>query len=635
MALGHSPQIVTNGLVFYYDMANVEKSWKGKPTTNHASWQNPRIDNTYASYSATAGGTWNTKHPDAIRVYNDSGTEITGYVNTGVTDWTNTYHAIWTYDRILERPVVTMRDFDGQWKAKSFSIPSYTDMGLSAGSTYTISWLQWVDNISKCANSGVYAPTSGGSFSFHDGLSSTQRTSFNTKVGVWQRVYATFTVSSGLNYTSGLSIYMYGHDTGGRSTVKVADVQMEVGTRSGFSKASTRSSTQAIIDMASGISVTANSLTYNANNTFSYDGTSSWLSTPAGTTIPLPAGSSDSTMLVWCMPDPTAAASTYTGLIAYGARTSSDARLLSLNTNGGNTIYVSSAYWGNDYVPNNVTVQPNNWNLVAMTTRGGVPANNTSLYRVNNSSGLSSTTGSSSGNVVLTTATRNLSIGCTDRPGRFMKGRIAAAMIYNRSLSESEILSIYNAMKDRFYGYQTNQTMSYVNSSNITITEQDDSSINIFKNANNASWNGQAYSLEPFTAPCTIEFNKEAAATDNGVSYAMIGWNSDPAPSSSYDTIEYAAYPFMRNGYEVYNNGSQVLAYSDGVTWDSAKKLYVVYDTDGFIRHYNGEKLLYSANYGTGQTVYVDSSLYNTDATFGGFKNVKVSRKSWNGTRYV
>ena len=34
MALGHSPSIVTNGLVFAYDMGNPQKSWKGAPTTN-------------------------------------------------------------------------------------------------------------------------------------------------------------------------------------------------------------------------------------------------------------------------------------------------------------------------------------------------------------------------------------------------------------------------------------------------------------------------------------------------------------------------------------------------------------------------------------------------------------------------
>ena len=37
MSLGHGAKIVTNGLVFAYDMGpnpGANKSWKGKPTTN-------------------------------------------------------------------------------------------------------------------------------------------------------------------------------------------------------------------------------------------------------------------------------------------------------------------------------------------------------------------------------------------------------------------------------------------------------------------------------------------------------------------------------------------------------------------------------------------------------------------------
>lgn len=37
MALGHNTSIVRDGLVFYYDMGNTQKSWRGKPTTNFIS----------------------------------------------------------------------------------------------------------------------------------------------------------------------------------------------------------------------------------------------------------------------------------------------------------------------------------------------------------------------------------------------------------------------------------------------------------------------------------------------------------------------------------------------------------------------------------------------------------------------
>ena len=34
MGLAQNPGVVTNGLVFYYDMSNTKKSWIGEPTTN-------------------------------------------------------------------------------------------------------------------------------------------------------------------------------------------------------------------------------------------------------------------------------------------------------------------------------------------------------------------------------------------------------------------------------------------------------------------------------------------------------------------------------------------------------------------------------------------------------------------------
>ena len=151
MALSHNPRIVTKGLVFAMDQANI-KSFKGAPTTNYAYSQNARIDESYASWDYTADATWLANHPGAIRVYNDAGSQITGYVNTGVNAgvWQTTHHAYWVYDVELRQPVVLMNDVDGQWKAKSFALgQSMTSMGLAVGDEYTISWLQWTDNIAK------------------------------------------------------------------------------------------------------------------------------------------------------------------------------------------------------------------------------------------------------------------------------------------------------------------------------------------------------------------------------------------------------------------------------------------------------------------------------------------------------
>lgn len=176
------------------------------------------------------------------------------------------------------------------------------------------------------------------------------------------------------------------------------------------------------------------------------------------------------------------------------------------------------------------------------------------------------------------------------------------------------------------------ETVSYILSADITAT-YNGPSVNIFKTSGVNGWDRQAYCMTPFTAPCTMEFNKLAAATDNGLSYVMVGWNEDPTLDASYTSIDHAAYPFITTNYYYYNNGAGV---ATGLTWDPTKKFYIVYGTDGLVRHWNGTTLLYtSASYGTGKTVYFDSSLYAPNAIYGGLSNVRLIKKAWNGTSYT
>jgi hypothetical protein len=175
------------------------------------------------------------------------------------------------------------------------------------------------------------------------------------------------------------------------------------------------------------------------------------------------------------------------------------------------------------------------------------------------------------------------------------------------------------------------ESLTYVTTGNLAITGNGTGTVNIFKTSGGNAWNNQAYSTTPFTAPCTIEFNKQAASGDNGVSYAMIGWNVDPLTNASFSTLDYASYPYRTDIYSVYNNASQV--HFRG-TWSTANKFYVVYGTDGTIKHYNGSTLLYSVNYGTGRTVYLDSSFYSVNSIFGGFSNIRVTKFTWNGENY-
>jgi len=171
-------------------------------------------------------------------------------------------------------------------------------------------------------------------------------------------------------------------------------------------------------------------------------------------------------------------------------------------------------------------------------------------------------------------------------------------------------------------------------SGGVAITGNGTTSVSFFKTSGSSAWDTQVYSLQPFTAPVTLEFNKLASPDfgDNGLSYAMISLNADPLTDASYSSLDWAAYPFDLDLYQVYHNNSLV---QNGGTWSSSNKFYIVYDTDGFIRHYNGSTLLYQVNTGVGRTVYLDSSLNRVNGGYGGFSNVRITKNAWNGTAYV
>jgi hypothetical protein len=433
MSVHSGPEIVNDNLVFKYDMANTEKSWKGKPTTNFSYTQNPRIDASYAPYSATSSGTWNAKHPEAIRVYNDLGSDISAYSNTGVTDWTNTYHAIWTLDTTLNRPVVTMRDFDGNWKAKSFGLgQTMTSMGLGYGSTYTISWLQWTDDIAKSTNAGLYGANTGGSNNFHDGLSNSFATSYNTLPNTWQRVYATFTVSSAWNLAAGLSCYMYGHYIK-RGTVKVADVQVETGIPSGFSKQQTRSNTQAILDITGNNTVTAASLTYASNNTFSFDGSSNYIDSG-----PIALTGTATQSITWaCWVRPT----TGTGDIINMVYPTAGWNMCPIWASG--QVFYAKV-WSNPNLTSGTTFTLNQYYYLVLVRNN---ATNTNSFYINGQLVASNIGGYSSSG-----AANNHYFGRagSQATNTFFNGQIPTAQIYTRALLADEIQQNFAAYRTRF-----------------------------------------------------------------------------------------------------------------------------------------------------------------------------------------
>ena len=189
------------------------------------------------------------------------------------------------------------------------------------------------------------------------------------------------------------------------------------------------------------VATSANGPTYSTSEEAVYfDGTNDYYYDDS---ITLPSG----TKTVICFIKPTANMGTdsYKGLVSWGNRsttTPSSHLLLSLRTSGA-TIHVSSAYWGNDWVPNLNTVTADKWNMVGIIARQQTSTNNTTLFRYN-SGGYSSSTGSSSSySKNINTNSINLRIGCTDLAGRYFNGHIKKVLVYDRELSETEIKQVY------------------------------------------------------------------------------------------------------------------------------------------------------------------------------------------------
>jgi hypothetical protein len=223
MALGHSPQTVTNGLVFYYDMGNPQKSWKGAPTTNlvNPSWASWSVD---GSGQGTIGTRNITSIYECLITDNVANTRQNIYI-FGIAGST-TYTFSVQYKKVFGAP--TLR----------FQLQSYNG-GTFLGSVF---------------------PT-------------TVQLGLTDKEG-WQTAFYTYTTSAGADRV--LWFMQDGDDyTAYTHSFILANAQCEAGSFATPFVAGTRSNTESIKDLTNNNTITANSLSYANDGTFSFDRSSS------------------------------------------------------------------------------------------------------------------------------------------------------------------------------------------------------------------------------------------------------------------------------------------------------------------------------------------------------------------------
>jgi hypothetical protein len=195
---------------------------------------------------------------------------------------------------------------------------------------------------------------------------------------------------------------------------------------------SARSSTEAVVDITGNISVTANNLTYNSDNTFTFNASSSNITSSSFTGHQTASG----TLMGWAYPTSTSG-DLY--LVAAGGTTTYGAsRAIRINSGSWCSVnYGSSTEDWNGIVAANL----NTWQHVAYVWSG-----TTIRFYLNGVEYTNTRSG------MVTPLGSVLTIGATSWSPvyGYWPGRIGAMQVYNRALSASEVRQNFNTLRSRY-----------------------------------------------------------------------------------------------------------------------------------------------------------------------------------------
>lgn len=263
MSSASGPSIATSGLVLDIDMANTQKSWLGKPTTNLVI---TKVEN----YTGWGGAGW-WMHPGNT-------TSVTSQtLPDGSTGLTLTATTLAT---------------GGLYGYNSYALGA----AYVSGTQYTASF--WAKSYNGTASLNVRDSDSGGTLS--TGVSGITFT--------WQRFSFTWTANASTNMLT---------FTG--SNFSLYNVQLETNSFATPFVFGTRSAAQAIVDLTGNSTLTVNSLTYSSNNTFSFTGASS-----NNITVPVSTNSTNAigrSWEAWVMPSATQTTAGLFGSVVSGGCT--------------------------------------------------------------------------------------------------------------------------------------------------------------------------------------------------------------------------------------------------------------------------------------------------------------------------
>jgi hypothetical protein len=381
MALAHSPRIVTDGLVFYYDMGNPIKSWKGAPTFN-ASLQDGQNDVNpwFGDGTPTPLGIDPVVRFRGRKVAKfQTGTSGNCYINGAAKLSTGTNSTVWTSTFYLKR-------VDGT------------------------------------------ALSSVGMYQYVNGNTNVNQTVSVTAVedGWYKAVYTRSGLVSGYPTLTGM------FSLGSATQYYFADWQCENLNISTPWVSGTRSNTQAILDLTNNNTITATSLTYNSDDTFSFNGSSNYLTIP-NTTL----GNGNLPWSISCWVKTTTTANS----LGHGSILSNIASgpvYSMLGINSGKIVYwtYQSSAWAQKIGVK--TVNDDNWHMLTWVNY----SNNTMDMYVD---------GVVDFNVSNSTSGNNNPVDVIGRSWTaYFSGSISSVSRYTKALSSQEVQQNFNALRGRY-----------------------------------------------------------------------------------------------------------------------------------------------------------------------------------------
>ena len=409
MAVAYNNQkVVTDGLVLYYDMFNTQKSWKGKPTTNL--FNNP----SFASGDLTGWGT---------------------SANHGTYDLCELDSSIYRRDGHSGR--VTVLDTTGSSAGHHYAFRRTPGVAHDGAVTVSV----YIRGTPGTTNLLRITRVIGGSTYLWSGGSSGDVQHAQTANGEWQYFTATLDPWTGEGSTSHIHCrfgFTNPHQLSIGNVCYVDEAQLELGDFATPFVIGERTNTQSVLDLTGNHTFTANDLVYSAENTFSFTNNGNHLSTPFSPRFDF---SKAQTICMWMKPTGAAARrnpydQAYGGS---GTITYETARTFNyyFGTHGGN----SSPYVGRN---SGFTVAADELAFVCVSRDQDL--NQCDWYK----NDTHKTSLDAGGYAATNNGSSQIRVGLGYTGNGGFIGDIYSLALFNRKLSDEEILSMFEMSRHRY-----------------------------------------------------------------------------------------------------------------------------------------------------------------------------------------